>query len=127
MDITSHPTARFSGATHGGPATTTRLSMEQLAQLSGVATDALAGLMDFGVLAEARPEQGPATFDIGFVMTLQRAQRLRQELALDEHSFALAVMLLQHVADLEEEIRTVRSEARRLLDEPTPETGIEGN
>jgi hypothetical protein len=36
-------------------------------------------------------------------------------------------MLLQHVADLEEEIRTVRSEARRLLDEPTPETGIEGN
>ena len=33
MDITSHPTARFSGATPGGPATTTRLSMEQLAPL----------------------------------------------------------------------------------------------
>ncbi|MEO8921691.1 MAG: chaperone modulator CbpM [Caldimonas sp.] len=94
--------------------------MEQLAQLSGVAMDELAGLKEFGVLAETRPEHGPTTFDIGFVMTLQRAQKLRQDLALDEHSFALAVMFLQHVADLEEEVRIVRSEASRLLDEPNP-------
>lgn len=100
--------------------------MAQLAQLSGVATEELAGLMDFGVLAETRPEHGPATFDIGFVMTLQRAQRLRQDLALDDHSFALAVMLLQHLADLEEEIRIVRSQARRLLDEPTLGSASDG-
>ena len=91
----------------------------QLAQLSGVAAPELDGLIDYGVLAVTAPEHEPATFDIGFVMTLQRAQRLRQDLALDDHAFALAVMLLQQIAELEEEVRTMRSDAQRCLAEPT--------
>ena len=119
MNLASMPTLRFNGVSKGSSATTTRLSMAQLAQLSGVAAPELDGLIDYGVLAVTAPEHEPATFDIGFVMTLQRAQRLRQDLALDDHAFALAVMLLQQIAELEEEVRTMRSDAQRCLAEPT--------
>lgn len=118
MDMISQPTARFLGASRGSSATTTRLSLAQLAQLSGVGTADLDGLMDFGVLEGILPGHELATFDIGLVMTLQRAQRLRKDLALDDHSFALAVMLLRDVYELEDEIRFVRSEAQRYLAEP---------
>ena len=118
MNLISMPTVRLTHVS-GGSLPTTTLSMAQLAQLSGVATDELDSLMEFGVLTAIRPELEPATFDIAFVMTLQRARRLREDLALDDHAFALAVMLLQQVADLEEEVRIVRSEARRHLAGPT--------
>ncbi len=115
MDIASQPTSHFCGVSKGSSAATTRLSLTQLAQLSGVGTAELDSLMAFGVLGEILPDQELATFDIGLVMTLQRAQRLRRDLALDEHSFALAVMLLREVSDLEDEVRFVRSEALRYL------------
>lgn len=41
-------------------------------------------------------------------MTLQRADHLRRDLALDEHGFALAMMLLSRISSLEGELRTTR-------------------
>ncbi len=117
MHSVARPQASFNGVSRGSSATTTRLSIEQLAQLSGVESAELSELMEFGVLTEVRPEPASTTFEIGLVMTLQRAQRLRQDLALDDHAFALAVMLLREVSDLEEEVRLVRSEAQRYLAE----------
>lgn len=79
----------------------TPLSMAQVAQLSGISTADLRSLMDYGVLMPIKPETRPWTFDIDCVMTLQRADQLRVDLALDTHAFALAVMFLNQIMRLE--------------------------
>lgn len=86
----------------------TTLSLAQIAQLSGVPVDALQGLMDHGVLKPVSPSR-PLAFGIECVMTLQRANALRTDLAVDGHSFALAMMLTSPIVDLEAQVRVARS------------------
>ena len=93
------------------------LSLEQLAQWSGVATADLKGLVDHGVLTPITPLSDPWVFRMDCVMTLQRADHLRQDLALDDHGFALAMMLLSHIADLEGELRNTQSKLPTLCAE----------
>lgn len=69
--------------------------------MSGIGEDDLKGLVDYGMLAPVTAEGEPCAFDIGFVMTLQRAERFRQDLALDGYAFALTVMLLNQITALE--------------------------
>ena len=88
------------------------LSLEQVAQLSGVASADLKGLVEHGVLAPVTPISDPLTFRMNCVMTLQRADDLRRDLALDDHGFALAMMLLNQITDLEDELRTARPPLR---------------
>ena len=98
--VQSHPEVRF-------------LSIGQTAQLSGISESDLMGLVEYGVLAPASPESEPSTFDIGCVMKLQRAAMLRQDLALDSHEFALAVMFLNQITGLEAQLHSAQ---RDLLD-----------
>ncbi len=81
------------------------LSMEQVAQLSGVGTTDLEGLVDHGVLSPITPESEPWSFSFDCVTALKRADHLRRDLALDEHGFALAMMLLSQIEGLEEKLR----------------------
>ncbi|MEP6792548.1 MAG: chaperone modulator CbpM [Ramlibacter sp.] len=90
----------------------TTLSITQVAQLSGVAADDLQGLMDHGVLLPVSAST-PLAFGMECVMTLQRANALREDLALDGHSFALAMMLMSRVADLEAQVRTAQADLRK--------------
>ena len=89
------------------------LSIGQTAQLSGISESDLLGLVEYGVLVPAAPESEPSTFDIGCVMKLQRAAMLRQDLALDSHGFALAVMFLNQITGLEAQLHSAQ---RDLLD-----------
>ena len=89
------------------------LSLTQVVQLSGVGEVELQGLADYSVLTPISPGREPWTFDIECVTTLQRAVQLRQDLALDSHAFALAVMFLNQITSLEAELRDARSELRR--------------
>lgn len=84
------------------------LSLEQVAQLSGVATLDLKRLVDYGVLKPVTPVSDPWEFHLDCVMTLQHADRLRQDLALDDNGFALAMMLVSQITDVEDELRTTR-------------------
>ncbi|MCY7305551.1 MAG: hypothetical protein LH632_05270 [Rhodoferax sp.] len=84
--------------------TAVKLSIEQVAQLSGVGIIDLRGLVDHGVLSPAMPDGEPWSFSLDCVMTLQRADHLRRDLALDDHGFALAMMLLGQIEGLEEEL-----------------------
>ena len=88
------------------------LSMAQVAQLSGLSDPDVQGLLDYGVLKPVSSQGNPFVFNIGCVMTLQRADHLRQDLALDGHAFALAVMLLDQITGLENELHSLRPEAR---------------
>ena len=86
----------------------TTLALAQVAQLSGIGEADLKGLVDYGVLTPVTSEGEPWSFEIGCVMTLQRAERLRRDLALDGHAFALAVTLLHQITALEGQLRSAK-------------------
>ncbi len=110
------PTAAFLDGSLQGHITgnTPTLSLEQVAQLSGVGFADLKGLVDYGVLAPVESACDPWAFAQDCVMTLQRADHLRRDLALDEHGFALAMMLLSQITNLEGELRHSRPPLRAL-------------
>ena len=91
---------------------TTLLSIGQTAQLSGVSEADLLGLIEHGVLTPSAPENEPRTFDIDCVMKLQRAALMRQDLALDSHGFALALMFLNQITGLEAQLHSTQCDLR---------------
>ena len=95
----------------------TSLSMTQVAQLSGVSVTELSGLVDYGVLMPIALESHPWVFKAACVMTLQRAEALRQDLLLDGHSFALAVMFLNQITGLEVQLCSTQTELCKCRDE----------
>lgn len=97
------PDARQSQHSHPE---TTLLSIGQTAQLSGVSEADLLGLVECGALTPATPGNGSRTFDISCVMKLQRAALVRQDLALDSHGFAMALMLLDQLIKLEVQLHS---------------------
>ncbi len=86
------------------------LSVAEVSRLSGVSQEDLTGLVDFGVLAPLVSDQGPWAFNTECIPMLQRACTMRDDLALDSHAFALAVMFLQKISGLEAEQRSLKSE-----------------
>jgi chaperone modulatory protein CbpM len=90
----------------------TPLSIGQTAQLSGVSEADLLGLIEYGVLTPAAAESEPRTFDIDCVMKLQRAALMRQDLALDSHGFALALMFLNQITGLEAQLHSAQCDLR---------------
>jgi chaperone modulatory protein CbpM len=90
----------------------TPLSIGQTAQLSGVSEADLLGLIEYGVLTSAAAESEPRTFDIDCVMKLQRAALMRQDLALDSHGFALALMFLNQITGLEAQLHSAQCDLR---------------
>jgi chaperone modulatory protein CbpM len=88
------------------------LSIGQTAQLSGVSEDDLLGLIEYGVLAPTSPDNEPRTFGIDCVMKLQRAELMRQDLALDSHGFALALMFVNQITGLEDQLHSMESDMR---------------
>jgi chaperone modulatory protein CbpM len=90
----------------------TLLSIGQTAQLSGVSEADLLGLIEYGVLTSAAAESEPRTFDIDCVMKLQRAALMRQDLALDSHGFALALMFLNQITGLEAQLHSAQCDLR---------------
>ena len=93
------------------PCPVTLLSMEQVAQLSGVNETDLLGLVACGALAPAMPGGKPCFFDISCVMKLQRADRVRQDLALDHHGFAMALMLFNQITKLEMQLHSTQRDS----------------
>ena len=102
--VLSAPIAPGAVLTQLGHPDGARLSMIQTAQLSGVSEADLLNLVEYGVLVPAAPESQPSTFDISCVMKLQRAALMREDLALDNHGFALAMMFLNQITGLEEKL-----------------------
>lgn len=86
--------------------------MAQVSQLSGVCEADLLDLMDYGVLSSTESDDEVLVFNLGCAMTLQHAQVLRRDLALDNHAFALAVMFLNEISELEAQLRDVHKNAR---------------
>jgi len=96
------------------PTEAATLSLTQLARHCGIDESDLLDLVDHGVLRPADSEQQPWHFSADCIGNLRRAQRLRQDLALDDHGFALMLMCLDRICGLEAGLHRLRSELRHL-------------
>ena len=91
------------------PTPAASITTPQLARLSGTPVADLKELVDYGVLSPSNPDSHDWTFALPEVRVLQRAEALRQDLALDAHAFALAVMLLKQITALEWQLQAART------------------
>ena len=78
-----------------------RLSLGELAAMSGLSTLELHELVGYGVLTPANPQEPQWVFSTDCMQTVRRVCRLRDDLGLDTHAMALAFMLLDRICMLE--------------------------
>jgi len=113
------PSARIYGWPSGArmqrvPTEAAMLSLTQLARHCSIDESDLLDLVDHGVLCPADSGSQPWQFSADCIGNLRRAQRLRQDLALDDHGFALMLMCLDRISGLEAGLHRLRSELRLL-------------
>ena len=78
-----------------------RLSMGELSMYSGLPEAELAELVDYGVLVPTNPMETQWAFGADCLCRVRKAKRMRDELELDTHAMALAIMLLDRIEELE--------------------------
>jgi hypothetical protein len=80
------------------------LSLTQLSGITHVSVADLLDLREYGVLVQAPAGVDQTFFPSANVLILQHAVRLRHDLDLDAHAFALAVMLCARIEELEAQL-----------------------
>jgi len=104
------------------------ISVEQLAELSGLPAELLRELVDYGALVpldapagagNARPESASAaaqahwSFAADCVMAVRAARRLRDDFDLDANALAVALTLIERIQALEARLREMHSQFPR--------------
>jgi chaperone modulatory protein CbpM len=84
------------------------VSPAELALLTGASARDLLLLVDSGVLNPLDLAADPWEFRASLVPVLRRAQRMREDLALNSDEFALAMLLLMEIDKIEAELRFAR-------------------
>jgi chaperone modulatory protein CbpM len=93
----------------------TRVTLEELAALSGLPDDTLRELVECGALAPADPAGPDRTFSAHCVVTLRSAGRLCNDFELDPNALALTLSFLERIRDLEAQLHAVRAQIPRRL------------
>lgn len=82
--------------------------IEHLAEVSGLAIEEIADLVEIGVIAPVDRNVRPVSFRLEYVLTVKTARRLRDDFQLDRHGVALALTLLRRIDELEAELKALR-------------------
>ena len=86
-----------------------RVSITELAGLSRLSEFELRELVEYGALELPKAQEIHWTFSADCVLPLRKACQLRDDLALDTHDFALAVMFFDQISALETELCSLRA------------------
>jgi chaperone modulatory protein CbpM len=92
------------------PEDESRLSLAELAELSGLSLTLLQELLEAGLLREARLSGAARTFRAESLAAARRAGRLRADFELDDAGTLLALSLLQRIEALEARLRQLECE-----------------
>ena len=92
------------------------ISIDELAQLSGLSIAELELLIDHGALLPVRPA-APWTFRSSCILSLRSAGRLRDAFELDSSALALALVMLNRIHLLEAQLAQATAPARMHLRE----------
>jgi hypothetical protein len=87
-----------------------RLRIVELSEASGLTTEVLRELVDFGVLAPCDPTSTEWDFTGDCVPALRAAARLRTDFELETHAVALVLSYLRRIEELEAQVRLMRAE-----------------
>ncbi len=114
LSISPSEGGRSAALVHLVPTQPVLLSLTQLARHCGIEEADLLDLVDHGVLSPTDTGSHPWQFNADCMANLRQARRMRQDLALDEHGFALVLMCLNRISGLESSLHRLRSELRHL-------------
>ena len=89
------------------------LSVNQLAELSGLSEQEIHELVDYGVMTPIDTHADQRSFDAQYIVAARTARRLRDDFDLNIHGVALALSLLDRVHELEAELGDLRARLPR--------------
>jgi chaperone modulatory protein CbpM len=87
-----------------------QVSIEELAQLSGLAPVLLRELVDCGALTPVDSQATQWTFTSEYVVSARTANRLREDFDLDANALSVALNLIERIYALEGQLRELRSQ-----------------
>jgi chaperone modulatory protein CbpM len=87
-----------------------QVSIAELAQSSGLSEVELRELVDCGALAPIDVQSAAWTFGGDCLVTVRTARRLRDDLELDPHAIALALLFLDRIRRLEEQLHGLQAQ-----------------
>ena len=91
------------------------VSLDELAELSGLSRVELLGLVETGVLIPVNPHEAHWRFAGNVVVTVRSVRRLRDDFELDTNALPLALVMLERIRELEAELREVQAKLPRLF------------
>ena len=77
------------------------VSLDELAELSGVTQEELRQLVDSGALIPINPDQERWNFSGHSVISIRTLSRLKQDFELEPNAFALTLVFLERIRTLE--------------------------
>ena len=89
------------------------LSLQELAELSGLSEAELRELVDCGAIVPLDPGAAERVFHARCIVVARTACRLRDDFELDSRGLALALTLLDRVHDLEAQLANLRAQLPR--------------
>ncbi len=89
------------------------LSVNQLAELSGLSTAEIDELVDYGALVPIDADGTQRFFEGQCLVAARIARRLRDDFDLNTHGVALALTLLDRIRDLETQLGDLRARLPR--------------
>ena len=86
------------------------VSIEELAELSGLSPELLRELVDYGALVPVNVQSAEWTFTTERVVAVRTVNRLREDFDLDANALSLALGLVERIHGLEAQLRELRSQ-----------------
>jgi chaperone modulatory protein CbpM len=91
------------------------LSLNQLAELSGLSEAEINELADYGAIAPMDTDVQQLSFNAQSIVPARTARRLRDDFDLNMHGVTLALTLLDRVHDLEMQLGNLRAQLPRRM------------
>jgi chaperone modulatory protein CbpM len=89
------------------------LSLQELAELSGLPEAEIRALVDCGAIAPVDPAAATQSFSAHCIVVARTATRLRSDFELDAQGLAVALTLLDRVHELEARLRDLEAQLPR--------------
>lgn len=88
------------------------VSIDELAQLSGLTTAELQQLVDNGALVPVQPVRRPLTFRSTCIVSVKSVSRLRDAFELDTSTLSLTLILLDRIRLLQDQLKQAAATAK---------------
>ncbi len=90
------------------------VSIEELAELSGLSPELLRELVDYGALVPLNVQSAQWTFATECVVTVRTVSRLHRDFDLDANALSVALNLVERIHGLEVQLQELQTQFPRL-------------